>query len=241
MTMDRITTICAISDIHGDITYLDRIGEILRESDIVLIAGDITNTGKRVCALDILHEIEQYNTNILAVHGNWDRNEVLDLLEEKKYSLHARGKILEDIGFFGTGGSVITPMKTATEFSEEELYEYLQAGYDMISSSPVRIMVSHNPPLGARDRTYFRLRAGSSSVRDFIVENRCELCVCGHIHEACGIDAVGVTPVVNCGSFRQGRYTLIRVGEKMTFEQLKLSKKRKKKKKQEDHDREKND
>jgi hypothetical protein len=239
--MDHATTICAISDIHGDISYLDRIGETLEESDIVLIAGDLTNTGKRVCALDILYEIEQYNTNIIAVHGNWDRNEVLDLLEEKKYSLHARGKIVNNIGFFGTGGSVITPMKTATEFSEEELYEYLQTGYDMIKSAPVRIMVSHNPPLGARDRTFFRLRAGSSSVRDFIIENRCELCICGHIHEACGSDFVVETPVINCGSFRQGCYSLISVGEEITFEQHRLSKKRKKKKKQEDHDREKND
>ena len=95
-----------------------------------MIAGDITRTKTRAEAADVIACLEQYSTRILAVHGNWDRVEVKDFLEEKGYSLHGKGRMLDGIGFFGMGGSSPTPLNTATEYTEEEIALTLRTGYE---------------------------------------------------------------------------------------------------------------
>ena len=110
----------AISDIHGATKPIDESAPLIRKADWVVIAGDITRTKTRAEAADVIACLEQYSTRILAVHGNWDRVEVKDYLEEKGYSLHGKGRILEGIGFFGIGGSSPTPLNTATEYPRKK-------------------------------------------------------------------------------------------------------------------------
>ena len=95
----------AISDIHGATKPIDKAAALIREADWVVISGDITRAKTRTEAADVIACLEQYSTRILAVHGNWDRLEVKDFLEEKGYSLHGKGRIIGGIGFFGMGGS----------------------------------------------------------------------------------------------------------------------------------------
>ena len=202
----------AISDIHGATKPIDKAAPLIREADWVVIAGDITRTKTRTEAADVIACLEQYSTRILAVHGNWDRLEVKDLLEEKGYSLHGKGRMLDGIGFFGMGGSSPTPLKTATEYTEKEIALTLQKGYEQVREASPTVLISHVPPRGVRDRSFLGLRGGSHSVKSFLEINPVNLCLCGHIHEAAGIERFCSTLVANSGSFKKGHYLSIEIG-----------------------------
>ncbi len=207
--------IIAISDIHGDLNAIDEISDQIKESDLIIISGDITRKGTRLEAKKVLDHIEKYNSSILAVHGNIDKPEVIQLLEEKGYCIHNTFRIINDIAFFGVGGSSPTPMKTPTEYSEEKIMEYLHNGYKNINSASLTILVSHTPPRGKRDRTFLGLRGGSKSVKKFIKSNKIDLCLAGHIHEAHGITNLEDCIVANSGCFKKGRYLSIEINGKI--------------------------
>lgn len=201
-----------ISDIHGALGPIEAAGPLLAAADQVVIAGDLTRTKTRAEAAEILACLERFNASLLAVHGNMDRPEVEELLAEKGYSLHARGRILAGIGFFGLGGSSPTPMHTVTEYTEAELACFLEKGYAAIREASPQVLVSHCPPRGVRDRSFLGLRGGSRSVRSFLEAHPLALCLCGHIHEAAGIESLGPTLVANAGSFKRGHYLQVETG-----------------------------
>ncbi|MCK5759339.1 MAG: metallophosphoesterase family protein [Clostridiales bacterium] len=198
--------IFSISDIHGEIKFIDKAAAFISDADIVTIAGDISKDGTSKSADKIISEIEKYNKNIIAVHGNWDREDVQDFLEERGYSVHGKGRVVNDVAFFGSGGSNRTPMKTPSEYSEEKIKETLISAYDMVKDSKKKILISHSPPKGIKDRTFLGIKAGSSALTEFIAENKIDLILCGHIHEAHGIKKVDSLFVANSGSFKKGRY-----------------------------------
>jgi len=204
--------IFAVSDIHGATRSIEKAATLIRQADWVVIAGDITRTKTRAEAAEIISCLEQYTQCILAVHGNWDRLEVKELLEEKGYSLHGKGIMLDGMGFFGLGGSSPTPIKTATEYTEQEIDLTLQKGYEQVRQAAQIILISHVPPRGVRDRSFIGLHGGSHSLRAFLTKNAVQLCLCGHIHEAAGIEHFQKTIVANSGSFKRGRYLSVKTG-----------------------------
>ncbi|PKN05138.1 MAG: hypothetical protein CVU74_03335 [Deltaproteobacteria bacterium HGW-Deltaproteobacteria-9] len=204
-----------MSDIHGATKPIEKAAPLIREADWVVIAGDITGKKTRAEAAEVIACLEQYSTRILAVHGNWDRLEVKEFLDEKGYGLHGIGRIIDGIGFFGLGGSSPTPLHTATEYTEEEINIELRTGYEPIRATAKVVLISHAPPRGVRDRSFIGLRGGSRSVKAFLEENPINLCLCGHIHEAAGIERFGGTLVANAGSFKKGRYLTIEIGQEV--------------------------
>jgi hypothetical protein len=201
-----------ISDIHGATKPIHEAAPLIREADWVVVSGDLTSSKTRAEAAEIAACIELYSARILAVHGNWDRLEVKDFLEGKGYSLHGMGRILSGIGFFGLGGSSPTPMNTATEYPEEEIGRILRTGYEKVRETLQVVLISHVPPRGVRDRTFFGLRGGSRSLNGFLAGNPVSLCLCGHIHEAAGIERFHDTIVANAGSFKKGHYLSVEIG-----------------------------
>jgi len=69
----------------------------------------------------------------------------------------------------------------------------------------------HAPPYGARDELPSG-HVGSKAIQKFL--DRVDLIVCGHIHEAKGLEKVGKTVVVNPGEASKGSCTLITIEEK---------------------------
>jgi Icc-related predicted phosphoesterase len=201
-----------MSDIHGATKPIDESAPLIRKADWVVIAGDVTRTKTRAEAADVIARVEQYSTRILAVHGNWDRVEVKDYLEEKGYSMHGKGRILDGVGFFGIGGSSPTPLNTATEYTEEEIALTLRTGCEQVREASRIVLISHAPPRGIRDRSFLGLRGGSHSVKAFLEEQPVSLCLCGHIHEAVGIERFHHTLVANSGSFKRGHYVSVDIG-----------------------------
>ena len=47
--------ILAMADLHGDVSHLERFAEDLEAADVVLLAGDITQFGRREAATQSLN------------------------------------------------------------------------------------------------------------------------------------------------------------------------------------------
>lgn len=118
-------------DIHEDkenAAKIDGIGD----ADYVIITGDFTNYAGADKAREIIEFTSRYNPHIYAQAGNLDQKEVNDYLDELGINLHANGFDLKGVGIFGVGGSNQTPFNTPIEYTEEEIEEYIQRGYEKI-------------------------------------------------------------------------------------------------------------
>ncbi|MGR3218283.1 MAG: metallophosphoesterase, partial [Candidatus Anammoxibacter sp.] len=192
--------IISFGDIHEDTKNLNKLSEALQVADILIISGDLTNYHGKASAETVINSIRKYNNKILAQPGNLDLSEVGDYLTSEKINLHGNGYVFKDVGIFGVGGSNQTPFNTPTEYSEEEIKEFLYAGYKKIEECAIKIMVPHMPPNNTNvDKVASGMHVGSKSVREFIEEYKPDICICGHIHEAMGEDFIGKTKVINAG------------------------------------------
>ncbi len=202
--------IVSFGDIHMALPTIERLAPELAQADLVILSGDLTNFGGRKDAEQVLMATQRHARSLLAVSGNLDRPEVIDLLCERGLSLHGESRRIGDLGIFGCGGSNLTPMHTPTELSEEELRTVLDRACSQVADAAHLLMVCHTPPANtATDRIHTGQHVGSPAVRAFIEAHQPAACITGHIHESAGIDRIGRTTVVNAGALRDGGYIVV--------------------------------
>jgi hypothetical protein len=211
--------IVVISDMHGDVenllTYLDKIKEL--KFDVIVCPGDFTdvNTPKGFTQDDIskliVSELKTLNVPVLAVPGNVDPKNIIELLEKEGISLHKHGKTIGEYGFYGCGGAK-TPFETSIEPSEEETEAGLLAAYREVEESTFKIQITHAPPNGTiLDMIRSGIHVGSEAVRVFIEKHKPILAISAHIHEARGIDKINNTVLINSGRFPEGYVGLVNI------------------------------
>jgi len=204
--------IISFGDVHGDTNNLIKIKSELEDADLIVISGDLTNYHGKVEAKKVLESIKRYNKRLLAQYGNLDQPEVNEYLTGEGINLHGNGYVFGDVGIFGCGGSSPTPFNTPSEISESDIKKYLTDGYTKVKNAKWKIMVCHTPPKDTViDIVRSGMHVGSSTVRDFIVQYKPDVCISGHIHESRGKDEVGDTVVLNAGMFRDGWYIEINI------------------------------
>ena len=201
--------ILAISDLHGEYSKMEKIIDTAGDFDIAMIAGDLTHFGPDAKVKELM---EMFDKPVLAIPGNCDQKSIIKALDTSKaINLHGKLEQIGKIRFIGLGGSNFTPFNTPFELSEEEIERVLEG---MIYSAentddhgPI-VLLAHAPPHGARDELPFG-HVGSKAILKFA--DRVDLIVCGHIHEAKGIENIGATMVVNPGEACKGFYALITI------------------------------
>ncbi|MBN2443684.1 MAG: metallophosphoesterase [Spirochaetales bacterium] len=204
-----------ITDIHGDNAKIPFILKKEANIDLVVLGGDITHLGGYKEAKELLRPLVNLDMNILAVHGNMDKEGVLSYLEEQGLNIHGKCVVKETIAFIGLGGSNPTPFHTPHEYSDTEAYLILKKALSEISMNKTKVFISHAPPKNTRlDITKSGMHVGSELVRDIIKNYSIDLCLCGHIHESSGIDHIGDSLCVNTGALRDGNYVIIDIIEK---------------------------
>lgn len=202
--------IVSFGDVHMATQNLARMGEVLRDTDLIIVSGDLTNFGGVSDARKVLDDIRQACPRVLALPGNLDRREVTPFLDTAGAGLHGKGVVVDGIGIFGCGGSNITPFNTPTELTEDEIYDTLRNGYAAVSHCRPLLMVCHTPPYETKcDRLIGGKAAGSTAARRFIEEAKPDLCISGHIHESAATDAIGPTRIINAGPFKGGGYIVV--------------------------------
>jgi putative phosphoesterase len=204
----------AVSDIHGNLNAVNRIIKAVEKKkiDAVLVAGDITDFGTGDNAIRILNMFKTVSKKVFYVPGNCDYVDTFDAKELDEMNIHGRYAQIGNIIVIGVGGSVETPFSTPFELGEEEFDSLLEKAYRSAKQPKDFILVSHTPPYNTRlDLTARGIHAGSKTIRAFIETYEPKLVICGHIHEAKGIDNLGKSLMVNPGPARKGFYTLIKI------------------------------
>lgn len=203
--------ILAISDPHGDYSKITEMMEKAGDFDLAVIVGDITDFGPDEKVEELM---EMFDRPVFAIPGNCDQRSILEALDASKaINLHGKAEQIGNIKFIGLGGSNPTPFNTPFELSEEDIEKTLQG---MICSAEntddcgTIVLLTHAPPHGARDELPFG-HVGSKAIQKFI--DRVDLIVCGHIHEAKGMEQVGKTVVINPGEACKGSCALIKLEE----------------------------
>lgn len=108
--------------------------------------------------------------------------------------LHGDGVVIDGIGFFGAGGA--TQIGPHTQLTEEEMWDLLQKAHEKVKNASKKVLVVHEHPAGSvMELGRF---PGSAAIRRAIEQFKPNLVLCGHIHEAAGIEEkIGNSRIVN--------------------------------------------
>jgi uncharacterized protein len=202
--------IVSFGDVHMATRNLARMDSVMRDTDLIIVSGDLTNFGGPDDAGKVIGDVRHACKRVLALPGNFDTGEVIPFLEREGVALHGRATIIDGVAIFGCGGSNITPFKTPTEYTEDEIYATLVRGYAEVRDARPLLMVCHTPPFETRcDRIAGGRAVGSTAARRFIEEFKPDVCISGHIHESAGVDKIGPTTIINAGPFKDGGYIVV--------------------------------
>jgi uncharacterized protein len=186
--------IFAASDLHGKHRHIATIQDGIRKSraDAVVLAGDILNYRPRPELLMLLDELP---VPVFIVRGNSDPVylERWAATRRNVCSLHLNPATIDGVDLVGVSGTLPIPFHSRAGWHELQTLRKLAP---MVHSRTV--VVAHPPPRGCRDRVLGRFHAGSRGLSQLIHETSPAVMVCGHIHEAAGVDRTGDTLVVNC-------------------------------------------
>jgi Icc-related predicted phosphoesterase len=196
----------AVTDFHNEYGKLPDILKKAGKVDGTLLAGDLTQFGPTENAKVILDALPG---PVLAVPGNCDKRDIVDLLRAEDCNLHENKFRMGGIMFIGIGGSNPTPFNTPFELSEEEIKSKLERLLHEVKDPAV--LVSHAPPKGYQDEIPGGIHVGSTAVAE--LAPRFVAVVCGHIHEARGISHIGRTVIVNPGMASEGNAAILEVDE----------------------------
>lgn len=190
--------ILAASDIHGDITLARNLAEKAEKEkvDLVILCGDITFQEQSTD--NLIGPFVKKNKKVLLIPGNHETIATADFLAEMydATNLHGYSVKFGEIGFFGCGSANIGLF----QLSEDEIFNLLKSGYERIKNLRTKIMVTHVHPKGSVMERFSDYFEGSSGVRKAIDKFKPDLLLCGHVHEAEGIeDKIGKTKIVNVG------------------------------------------
>jgi Icc-related predicted phosphoesterase len=151
--------------------------------------------------------------------GNDDPVELRELLDTAPWGTHDEGKVVhvdDDHEMISWGYSNITPWHSHREQSEDMLRQSLARIAEPLEHPERAIVNVHVPPYGTQlddapvldenlrvQQVLGQVKmapAGSTAVRDFLLETQPLLGLHGHIHEATGIRRLGRTIAINPGS-----------------------------------------
>jgi hypothetical protein len=213
--------ILATTDFHGSAEAFRKTVLKATQSrvDIIVVCGDVTHFGSLEEAKKLLSILSDAPCPVLFVPGNCDPPNLAEENIEGVKCIHGKCEPINTVNFVGVGGSSPTPFGTPFELSEVDLANILEQGYNSCKSGNRVILVSHDPPKDTKlDATFRGEHVGSYSVREFVKRVKPKLVLCGHIHEAVGVDKIGDAMVVNPGPVRQGQCALIDFDEKIEID-----------------------
>ena len=190
--------ILAASDIHGDTQLVKRLAEQAKNEnvDLVVLCGDITQAEESTD--NLIGPFAALGKKVLLIPGNHETVATTDFLAEVYGVTHLHGYSIQigDVGIFGCGGAEVGPFPT----DDKEIYTLLNKGFEKIKNVKKKIMVTHVHPKGSKIEGFSNFVEGSVSVKKAIEKFKPDLMLCGHVHEAHGIEEkIGGTTLINVG------------------------------------------
>ena len=169
------------SDIHTEWKTLEALLSV--EADYYIAAGDQVTWSKGLSRCGAI--LQRRADRMYVLPGNHESADQIAAMCAR-YGLHDFHGRYFQAGRWriaGLGYSNPTPFNTPGEYSEPQIATRLQR---FAGLTPL-VLICHAPPYGtALDCIRPGLHAGSTAVRDFILQYQPEHFLCGHIHEAEG-------------------------------------------------------
>jgi len=189
--MDKKIRILAAGDLHGDIAQAEKLAQKAEDEnvDIIILTGDITHFGGS--AEGLIGPLVKRNKKVFLIPGNHENVETINLLADIYSVKNLHGYL------FGCGGA--TNVGPILRLDEEEVKYLLERSHKKIKDFKRKIMVTHEHPTGSIIDKMIP-DSGSQSIRDAVDKFKPDFVLCGHIHEAAGIEEkIGTTTVINVG------------------------------------------
>lgn len=191
--------ILAISDVHDEFDRFDPAR--FPDFDVLVIAGDVTNWGKRhpvmwPCAQRWLRSVaalgvtKKHQYRMFIIPGNHDigvRQFCIDGLIDIAY----KRVEFDGLSFYGVPLTTCYPLPNLA-LTWDHMTANPEAEAAAFDFAPVDVVVSHGPPrwildsLKANDHGDDVDHIGSERLGDYINVHAPKLVICGHIHEHAG-------------------------------------------------------
>ncbi|HET7855604.1 MAG TPA: metallophosphoesterase family protein [Gaiellaceae bacterium] len=209
--------IAYVVDVHDRFEAVPEAIAAIGAVDLLIVGGDITTGGSPGDAETAIEQWKPLAPRLLALAGNMDSPAIDVRLADLGVSLDARGVVFGEIGVCGVSAAPLSPLRTPYELADEELERRSESAFEAVAGCRVRIFCPHAPPEGtACDRLRDGRHVGSVVVRRIVEREQPDLVLCGHIHEARGVDEIGRTRIVNPGPATAGHYAAFSVDEELS-------------------------
>ena len=188
--------ILALSDIHGDRTFIKEMAQRGADEkvDLVILAGDLVDHEGSIDGL--IGPFKEKGLEVAVLPGNHEGLAEIGFLVDKYDIKNLHGYVIKkgDIGIFGCGYADVG----IHQLNEEEFFNTLKRTHDSLTDVKKKLMVTHIQP--SESMIGLGIFPGSSGVRKAIEQLQPDLHICGHIHETHGIEEmIGKTKVINVG------------------------------------------
>jgi len=186
--------IFAAGDFHGDKRQAQYLAQraVDEQADMIILNGDIV---EETDTEGIMYHFVKTGKPIFLVPGNHDWF-ATDFLAQQYNVVNLHGKTTQhgDVGIAGCGGANILNL------TEQELYDTVKETSAKIQAAKKKILVTHVHPSGTLMETMSQFVKGSIGLRKAIEATKPDIVLCGHVHEAAGIEEkIGETLVINVG------------------------------------------
>ena len=188
--------VLAVADTHGDMKKIRELADVAEKEkvDLVILAGDFSNDDEVPPYL--IRSFLKNDRRVVFVPGNHETISTTYFLSDlyKIKHLHGKATLYGEIGFFGCGGAEVGPHP----FNDDEIFYQLKKSFNEVKNAKTKVMVTHAHPSGTKMEKFTQIFQGSDGVRKAIDELKPDIVICGHVHEAEGIEEmVGKTRVIN--------------------------------------------
>jgi uncharacterized protein len=209
--------IAYVVDVHDRFEAVPEAIADIGTVDLLIVGGDITTGGTPDNAEAAIERWKPLAPRLLALAGNMDSAAIDARLAELGVALDARGVVFGDVGVCGVSAAPHSPLRTPYELDDKELERRADDAFAAVAGCRVRIFCPHAPPEGtACDRLRDGRHVGSVVVRRIVEREQPDLVLCGHIHEARGVDEIGRTRIVNPGPVTAGHRAVVAVDEELS-------------------------
>ncbi len=193
--------IFAAGDFHGDNKIASDLADKAKKegADIIILNGDITEENSPNSIVGKFHKLDK---QLFLVPGNHDYliTEFLAKFYDAK-NIHKKCVLYKDIGIVGCSSLNIG----IHQMSEDEIFNNIVENFKKIKNARKKILITHVHPAGTDMEKFSDFVPGSKGLRRAIEEVKPDIVICGHVHEAEGLEEeIGNTKIINVG--KQGKF-----------------------------------
>jgi len=212
--------ILAVADIHGDIEKLyTLVNNLKEEPDLVVVAGDLTPFGPKDIVPKVKSALDKAGKYVFMIPGNEDTKEVREAMDTLSLDMHGKLLKIKDHSIIGFEGARWVKDNGDVFIKYDPIHKVIK------EASSKKILVTHVPPFNtSADTLWTGHHVGSPFVRNLVEDYQPELLICGHIHEAKGVEKIGDTLVVNTGAIADGYAAWIETPKNVEFFKIKRKK-----------------